>query len=325
MRKIYILWGLFLVSTLLFGAFLGKLDFFGFLDGRHEVNSRFLIGVLFTSYSLIFTTVLIDLSNDKNEHAIYAISAALFVGVFALFNGNILAALASGVLFIIFLWIISREARKRLEFYIRLVPSELFFPILKKGILFIVGMFAVINFFHSQIRLESDTLISPDLVRTVSKPFIVVFNKQLESQLKNQLGDHAKSTENSAARRQIVEFVLNQTIQSTLGKQSENLGINANAVPVEKAVIYDNGAIDVAPVINLMADDISVSLNERLQPYFFIAPFVVALATIVIFQQLLWPIEVIESYLSRLIFFILLKIRFVNIKKETREVERLSL
>ena len=186
-------------------------------------------------------------------------------------------------------------------------------------------MFAVINFFHSQIRLESDTLISPDLVRTVSKPFIVVFNKQLESQLKSQLGDQAKSTENSAAKRQIVEFVLKQTIQSTLGKQSENLGINANAVPVEKAVIYDNGAIDVAPVINLMADDISVSLNERLQPYFFIAPFVVALATIVIFQPLLWPIEVIESYLSRLIFFILLKIRFVNIKKETREVERLSL
>src|SRR3989338_313765 len=325
MKKIYFLWGLLLVLSLLFGYFLGRLDFFGFLDGRHEVNFIFLLGALITSYFLTLIVIFIDLVKNKSEYIFYGIGSLLFTGVFALVNGNILAALAAGLLFIGFLWIVAHHARRRLEMFVHFYPNEVFFPILKRGFLFVVGMFAVINFFQSQIRLENNTLISPGLVKTISKPFIVVFNKQLEKQLKDELGNQSGSTDNTAARKQIVEFVLVQTIQSTLNADGKGIGIKPNDIPADKAIVYQNGGIDITPVIHDMTDEIALALNIRLQPYIFIAPFIVALATIIIFQPLMWPIELVENFISKLIFFILLRSGFIKSKKETREVERISI
>lgn len=322
MNKPLIVRIIFLFFTFLFAVFIGRLDFFGFLDGRHFISFTLLLGTLITGYFLNFGTFLIDLTRDRHEHSIYWFSALIFVATFAFVKGSLITAILSSILFVCFLLIISRETRKRLDIFVKLVPSELFFPVLRKGILFILGMFAILNFFQSQAKLENNALITPELVKTITKPFVSVFNKQLESQLKQQLGDKAQSSENTAAKRQIVEFVLKQTITSTLGSSGKKIGISQNQIPSSEIIIYDNGAIDVAPVINLMADDIALNLNERIRPYFFVAPFFVAIATIIIFQPILWPIGMIESYLSRFMFFVLLKSGFIKIKKETREVER---
>ncbi len=324
MKKLYFFWILFFLSTLLFAVFLGKLDFFGFLDGRHEVNFKMLFGAILSSYILTLSAVFLDIINQKNKFTPIIISCILFVLTFFLSNGKMSAAILAGILFVGFIWIITSEAKKRLELFIKINPQELFFPIFRRGFLFIVGMFAVINFFQSQARIDSNSLISPGFVKTISKPLIVVFNKQLESQMQEQLGSQFGSTENTAAKKQIVEFVLKQTIQSMLKQDGHGVGINIDDIPAEKTIIYDNGAIDISPVIADMADEIAYSLNQTLLPYAFIAPFIVALATIIIFQPLMWPIEIVESYLSRVLFFILLKTGLIKIRKETREVERIG-
>lgn len=324
MKKRYFCWVLMFLASVSFGYFLGNLDFFGFLDGRHEVSLKFLIGTILSSYFTTLIAIFVDRIENGHPAVIFSVATFFFVSMFALANGSIIASIFSGILFLMYIFIVSNEAEKRFELYVRFVPSELFFPVIKKGFLFILGMFAIISFFQSRYLVENNSLVSPALVKSVSKPLILVLNKQLETQLHNQLGDSLGPTENTAAKRQVVEFVLKSTIKTTFGKQGAKFGFNPETAPVDKVIIHDDGAIDVAPVISAMSDDISASLNLWILPYIYLAPFVIALAVILIFQPLMWPIEMVATGLSRLIFFVLFKLKFVSIRKETREVERLT-
>ena len=325
-NKKLLLFALLSLLTILFSFTLSQLDLFGFLDGRNTISFTYLILTLVFSYAIMLVVFILDFSDKKNLIKAYVGQALLFGLIYAISSFDITLSFLNSAIYYALLNFINTQGTKRSKLFIKFIPSEIFFPVLRKAFLFIVIFFAITNFFRTHSLISSDSLLTPSITRYVTRPIILILNKQIGAQLEQQLGDRFQTAIGTKERHRIVSFVLKELVESMgEGQVRQTFGFTPQNIPVDKVIVYDNGDIDITPVIDAMLPDMTVALNKKIANYVLIAPFAIAFITIFIFSALLIPVQLFESLVSLLIFKILISSGFLEIIYEKSDVERITL
>lgn len=323
-KKLFIS-SLLIIFSSLFGIILGKIDFFGFLDGRHALHLTLLVLSIITAYIITILVFIIDFSDKKNLIIVYIASSIFFMIFYFTADTNFFGTVTAGFVFLFFLNFINTETQKRAQLFVKFIPQELFFPVLKKAVLFLIILFAIANFFQSQKIISENGIISPYIVKYVSRPIVVFFNNQISLQLRQQLGPKYNYLSQKEKKR-IVEFVIKDIItQLSLSPIGKRISINPEHIEEEKVILYNDGSIDITPVVDSVILDITHNLNREIKQHKLVAPLFISLITIIIFQALFIPIQYIESIIALFLFKIMLSSGFLHIKKEEAIVERLTL
>jgi len=322
-----ILFNVILASlTLTLAILLGLLDFFGFLRGAHTLNFLYLVLSFVTWHLLGLTIFLLNLDKPKLE-TVYLVAAVLFGTVFFIFNQNYLSALLATCSFFLFQIYTEKALSKRAKLFVNYSTREVVFPIIRQSFLFLLLILVTVGFFQGQQQAKRAQLITPYMVRTLSKPIVIILNKQLGTQLQQQLGPQFEQALGTDERRTIVTFVLSEIMESfSEGTTRQLFGLNSQNLPLEKTIIYDSGEIDLTPVVNDVSDQIATQMNQRLNLYLPIIPLFFALLVFLFVSPLVAVSEVLLLPIIRAIIALLINHKIIIVSKQSvdREVLQLS-
>ncbi len=324
--KKFALFFLLAFLSIMNGGFLGSLDFYGFVNGQHAINLLILVGLLISIYLSTIVIFILDFSDKHDLVKTYATTSFFFGLTFFFINKDLLAAGISMAIYFIFLYYIYATTAKRETLFIKFMPQELFSPVLRCSFFYIILLLVLLSFFQTRFKLAQHDLISPQLVILLSKPTVAILNKQLGGQLQQQLSSQFGPSIDSQKRVQIIHTVLKESVKTMPKEQAEQyFGLKPSEIPIDKTIVYDNGDIDLSPVVTTMSPAIAHHLNNQLQSYSYLVPFIVPLVVFLFLQPFMWPLQFIEVLLTGVIFKLLFSSRFLSIRKETTEVERVSI
>ncbi len=310
--------------ALALAVLLGLVDFFGFLSGEHTLNFAYL-ALSFIAWHLLGLTLFLQNLDQNRQEGVYLLSAAFFGIVFFIFNQNYLSALLSASSFFLFQIYTERALAKRAKLFVNYSTREIVFPIIRKSFLFLILILVIIGFFQGQRQAKRAELITPYMVRTLSKPAVLILNKQIGSQLQKQLGPKFEQAIGTDSRREIVSFVLVEIVESFQeGTTRQLFGINSENIPVDKTIIYDTGEIDLTPVVNEMSDSISRQMNRRLGLYLPIIPLFFAALVFFFVSPLVAASEIVLLPVIRAAIALLIKTKTIIVAKQTVEKEVLK-
>lgn len=310
------------ISSLLAGGVFGLLDIFGFVDGRHSLSFSLLMissGLLYIS---LVSTFLLNFVGINRLRGLFVLSSVLFGIPFFIMNPNILLTLLASLLYFSFLIYVYSASHDRSLMFIRFSPRELFFPILKGSFTFFLILLAVLTFTQSQKLVSSNSLISPTLIRMISKPTIFMLNQQINAQMQSGVSADILQSLSGVQKRAVIHQALKTTVKQMANPQDKTIyGFKPEEVPVELATVSPSSMVDITPIIEAMLPSIAYKLNIRIQEFAVFAPFAVALLTFLLLQPFIIPLQLIESLVTIALFKILLRTKFLTLRKETREVE----
>jgi len=308
------------------GAVFGLLDLFGFIDGRHTLSFSLLLISIFDIYLITITVFLLNFAQQNRVVLFFIIASLLFSTTFFLMNLNILLTITSSIIFFIFLWCAYSTSRNRSQLFISFSPREIFFPVIKTSFLYFMVVLALLAYSQSKVLVSQNSLISPQMIKTISHPIVITLNKQLNAELKAQLGNQVSNKVPVQNQEQVIRLVLQESLESMQENGSQDIyGFKPKEIPIEKTIVYKNGDIDVAPVVDAMLPEIARRLNDRISQYAVFTPLIVAFLVLLILQPFVYPLELIESFITQIIFKIMLKTKFLLLKKEVREIDVLEL
>lgn len=324
-KKLAVIITLALFSILQAGV-LGKLDFFGFLDGHHQISMSLFILSLLIGYLSTITVFLIEFAEKYRLGLVFLGCAGLFSLTFLIVNGSAPISLVTGILFAGYLFIAHNLVHKRSKIYVNFNPTDILTPVVRASFTFILALFATLNFFSAQTKVNQNALFAPKVVRPITRPIILIVNKELSAQIRVQLDKKIPANTPLPEREKIIHFVLAETVKS-LAQENDGtvLGIPVSKIHTDKAIVHPDGSIDLTPTIDEIIPDISGLLNYQVHKYFVIAPFIVALLTFILLQPLFVPLSLIEIPITKLVFYILIKTKFLTLKKEMKEVDTVGL
>jgi len=324
-KKIALIATLFLFTFFL-GYTLAALDFFGFLTNMHALNFAYLFASFIAWHFISMVVFFLDLENSQHQQRVYIITSSIFGVVFLIFSQDIISTLLVTIFFFFFLITFERRIKKRAQLFIKFSAKEILLPIIKSGFLFLLIILVGLGYLQSLNRAKNSQVISASMVRLLIKPMAYGINKQLSVQIQRQLAPQLEQTIGIQDRQQIVEYALKESIEAmTEGTVRQQLGINPENIPLEKVIVYENGEIDVTPVLEAMIPDITRALNKMLEQYQVIIPFVFAVFVLLLASPLLSIVELLLLPFTILIIKILLSANFVHLEKESVEREVLKL
>ena len=311
------------VLSLLFGACLGALNLFGFFDERQAINISLLLISILSVYAISIVLFLLNFAPGNHLIRIFTISCLIFGIIFIFSSSNILSSAATTFIYFIFLNFTYNEVFKRSQLFVKFLPNEIFFPILKKSMTYILIVFALLSFFQTQQKIISNNLITPGSLKFLSKPLIETFNKQFSTEIKNQLGDQYQLFLQSKQRDTLVKTALSQSLDPILKtKPISYLELSVDDFEVEKVIIYPDGEIEISPALESLYPVISNRLNIIVRRYALLIPFVIAMVIALLIRPLFWLIAPIEFGLTFAIFKILIKTGFIKITKKQTAVDQ---
>ena len=315
-----------LVESVVLGVLLGLLDFVGFLSGEHALNLVYLGLAFFTWHTLGLTIFLMDLEDSAHE-VVYLSTAVAFGILFFVFNQNYLAALIVTCSFFLFQIYTEKQLAKRVKMFINYSTREVVFPVIRRSFLFLMVILVVIGFFQGRRQAHAQTgIITPYMMRTLSRPAVFLLNKQFSVVLQKQLGGRLQQTLGTNERQALVTFILSETLESfTEGTTRQSFGLNRENIPLDKTIIYDNGDIDLTPVINDMSETIARSINKRLSLYLPFIPLFFGMLIFLLVSPLMTISEIVFLPLIRFFISLLLKLKVITIAKESVDKEILKL
>lgn len=314
------------ISSILAGASFGLLDIFGFVDGRHTLSLRLLLASAGIVYVILVLTFLLNFASKSRIYIIFALSTIFFATTFFMMSLNpILTGLAASMYFI-FLMYVYTASNKRASLYIRFLPHEVFFPILKASLSFVLILLAVLAYTQSQKLVSHNSLITPTIIELSSKPTIAMLNKQINSQLSPAIQTDEFQALPESAQRKAIYKALEETVKQMADPQTGTIyGFPADEIPTQLATISPEGTVDIHPVIDAMLPGIAYMLNVQLKQYAVLAPFIVAFLTFVILQPLFIPLQLIESLCTIILFKLLLRAKVIRLHTQQQEVEVITL
>lgn len=324
-QKKIILFLILAITSILSGASLGLLDFFGFIDGRHEL-SFFILGFsIALLYVSIITTFILNFAPENRIYTFLLVSTVLFGVPFFFMSLSLTHTFITSGEYFLFLLYAYKASYDRSKLFITFSPDRIFFPVLKQSLTMILILFSLFTFFQSQKLIAKQSLITPDLIGYVSKPAIAMFNKQVNASLSTEL-DKINIVLTPRQKEEIIRATLDKSFESLADPQTNEVyGIPLDQIPLDEATITEDGVVDFTPVFNDMKPIISTVLNQKLLIYKPLAPFVIAFLTYLILQPFAIPLQFFEFGLTWVIFKILLATRFIQISSETKQIETLHL
>lgn len=309
--------------SILLGGVLGAFNIFGLLDERQGLNLIYLVSAIFLTYLTGITIFILDFTNTTKTVTIFLMSSLFFAFTFFIINFNPATAVAVSIIFFVFLNYSYRASLARSKLFVQFLPREIFVPVLRRGFMYLVIMIAMVGFFQAHKQVKQQNLVTPSIVKVLSKPTVYILNKQLGNQLQSQLGDELGQMVEEK-REQMVLLVLAQTLESMAENDTNTIyGFAPREIPIHKTIVHPDGNIDLSPVIEEMSPVIAQRLNERLAGFNLIAPFVVALLAVIILQPISWLFNAIGAVLTLIVFRMLLSTKLMKIVKEKREIEKI--
>ena len=310
------------ILSIVSGAVFGLLDVFGFVDGRHALSLTLLIFSIVIMYFITITVFLLNFVTRNRILPFFGIASLLFATTFFLMNLNPFLTFTSSILYLVFLFYSYDTSGKRAKMFISFSPKEIFFPIIKTSFLYFMIVLALLAFVQSKKLVSQNSLVNPTFIKIVSRPMIITLNKQINSQLQTELRRQLPGEIAQKDREKVSRQVLEATVQSMAQNDGEQLfGFKAHEIPIEKAIVYQDGQVDLAPVIDNMLPLIAFRLNEQIQKYAVFAPLIVAGIVVLVVQPFIYPLEAFEALCTLLLFKALKRGGFLKIKKESKEVD----
>lgn len=310
------------ISAIFTGAALGILDIFGFIDGRHTLSLSFLLLTALSLYISLISIFLLDFINLKQTYTYLSVISALFFVSFFIVNQHILLSLITALSYALFLNYSYTQTVKRAKLYIRFVPREIFFPILKRGFTYFLILMAILAYTQSQKLVSENSLVSTSLIRMATKPTILMLNQQINSQLSPILETEAIEKLPRKQKEQVIYEALSLTAKNMANPKTKTIyGFKPSEIPIQEAEISPEGYVDVTPIVEAMLPSFAFRLNEWVSRYASLAPFAVAALAFLLLQPIIIPLQLLETLLTLIIFKILMRSGFIRIRKEQQEVE----
>jgi hypothetical protein len=310
------------ISAIFTGAALGILDIFGFIDGRHALSFSLLLLTAFSLYISLISVFLLDFTDRRQTYTYLSVISALFFVSFFIVNQHILLSLVTAFSYALFLNYSYTQTLKRAKMYIRFVPREIFFPILKRGFTYFLILMAILAYTQSQKLISENSLVSTSLIRMATKPTILMLNQQINSQLGPILETEAIENLPRKQKEKVIYEALNLTVKNMASPKTKTIyGFKPGEIPVQEAEISPEGYVDVTPIVEAMLPSFAFRLNEWVSRYASLAPIVVAALAYLLLQPIIIPLQLLESLITLIIFKSLLRTGFIHIRTEQQEVE----
>lgn len=310
------------LSAAFTGATLGILDIFGFIDGRHALSFTLLLLTALFLYISLISVFLLDFADKKETYlSLFAVSALFFISFFVV-NQHIILSSITALSYALFLNYSYTETLKRARLYIRFVPREIFFPILKKGFTYFLVLMAILAYTQSQKLISENSLVSTSLIRLATKPTILMLNQQINSQLSPIMQNDNIAKLPRKQKEQVIYEALSVTAKNMANPKTHTIyGFKPSEIPIQEARISPEGYVDVTPVVEAMLPSFAFRLNQWVSRYASLAPFVVAALAYLLLQPVIIPLQMFESLITLILFKILLRTNFILIRREQQEIE----
>lgn len=309
-------------SSVFAGSVFGLLDIFGFVDGRHTLSLSLLLASAGLLYATLVTTFLMNYVERDYVQEVFIGSSILFGIPFYAMNPHVPIAILATLLYLTFLMYVRSASHQRSTLFIRFSPRELFFPILRGSFTFFLILLAVMAFTQSQKLVSHNSLVSPSLIRLISKPTIFMLNQQINAQMHSGVSSEILNNLPPSQRKIVIHQALEKTVEQMANPQTKTIyGFTPQEVPVELATVSPSNNVNIAPIIEAMLPSIAYKLNIRIQKFSVLAPFAVALITFLLLQPFIIPLQLIESLFTVALFKLLLSTGFIRLQKATREVD----
>ena len=310
---------IFVLLSLLLGFFLGLVDFFGFLSGQHSLNLVYLGLALFAWHILGLIIFLLVIEKTK-LHLIYFTTSLLFGLVFFGFSKNYLASLLIVSSYFLFQIYTQKTLSKRAKLFVNYSTREVVFPVIRRSFIFLILILVIIGFFQSSNKARKSELVTPYMVNTLSRPFILLLNKQLSVQMQEQLA--LQNNLSIDQKQAVVSYALSQKVQTLNPKTTQQLvGLDPQEIPIQKTIISESAQVDLSPVISEMSFFIANNINQQLNLYLPIVPLFFAVLVFIFVSPLVAISEILLLPLIKTIIAILISTKIISVQKQSVEQE----
>lgn len=325
-KKVGLVIFLAIVSSI-FAYILGQIDFYGFFDSRQGITIiRVLLSVVMT-YLITIAVFLFDFTDRKHVFSTFSGIAVFFTLFFYIASLHVVKTIFAGIFFLIFIDYIYMSSSSRLKLFINFRANDIFLPVVKKGFFLLVILFSILSFVQTQSLLTTNNQLSPLFIRLVSKPFVVIINKQLATQIGKQIDQIETQQPINMSRPEITKIALKQMVTHMDPERTKQLlfGISPTQIKIDKAIVREDASIDLAPVVDDLIPTIANNINSKYGKYMVFTPLAIALVVILLLQSSLWPFTFIADFVTPFIFYILLQTGFIKKMTEKVDVERIVL
>lgn len=278
--KKIILFTLLALLSIALGGILGLLDIFGFIDNRHGLSIALFTLSLLTVYFVTITVFIFDFIESGRIAMAFILSSLLFGITFFLMNLSIILAVFATILFFTFLFYVYSSSKSKAANQIKFSPDEIFLPIVKNGTFYLLVIVSAIAFTQSKSLVSQNTLVKPELVKILVKPAVKVLNSQVNSQVQQQIKTIPKAVTSKTGIQEVVRLMLHATVDTMAQNSNGSIyGIKPQEIPVDDVNIGSDGSVDLTPMFDSMSSTIAAKVNNTIQKYSLIAPFIVAVIT----------------------------------------------
>ncbi len=315
------------ILSSIFALVLGNIDFYGLLGDKQSQNVIFILSSVGFIYLITITTFLYDFSDRRHVFTIFSIISFCFALAFYVVNTQIIKTIVAGFFFYIFLDYVYASSLNRSKKFINFQPNDIFLPVVKNGFFLLVILFAIFSLVETRSYMRSNRELSPLLIKLVSKPIVGIINKQLGNEINKQIDVVKTQQPVTFSRQELTKLVLVKMVASMDPARTKQLifGITPSQIHIDKAIVRENGDIDLTPVVDDLTPYINDNINSKYGNYIVFTPFIIAFLVILLLQSSLWPFSFVAGFITPIIFYAFLSLGLIKKIKEPAEIEKIVL
>jgi|SRR3989344_1994544 len=320
-----ILLSLLYIFSITLGFTLGKVNLFELISGAVKLNLLlFILAVVLVFFTSI-CLFLLEMTKEDKIYTIYSLSSLAFGLSFFIASLNVISSLLTPLVYFWFLQFTYSQSSARALMLTKFLPGEIFMPVLRQSFTYLLIFFTLISFIQTRDRISENTLINDTLIDFVARPVVPMVNKEISKQLIDKLGVQYTGLP-LLQKKQVVTTTMNEIVKSfTDEKTGVVFGIPQAQYPVDVIEVTDDGAIDIGPMITEMHPQIKQQLEMLLSTYGYLVPAIVALLVFLFIQPVFFVFKYIESAITMLLFWFLIRVGFMKISIIQTQVERVSI
>lgn len=320
-----ILAGFLVLLSIALGFTLGGINLYALISGAIKINIILFFVSIFLVYLDSLCLFLFGLAHENRMGKLYVVSTTVFALTFFVVSHSIIGAVLSSLVFWWMQQYMYTSSTSRAALFVKFIPSEIFMPALRTSFVYLMIFFSLISFVQTRDRIASNTLVNDTLIMFASKPLLPIINNQINSQIIRKLGPQydglgyqQKKEAAGAVLREVGKNMVNQTTEKLYG-------IDPDTIPYENVYVYDNGDVDIEPIIAAMHPQIQAQLLVLLEQYSYIVPVLVAFLVILFIQPVFILFGFVESVFTVWLFWALIKGNVLKRTMVDMKVEKVSL
>lgn len=319
--KKYVLAVIHIVLSLCLGYALGAIKLYEALYKPTLSYLLFIFISLALWYCLLFINFLFSFANQKKIVLIYTLSSMCFGAIYFIQSSGLLLSLLTVVLYFTFLMVTQYLAMRREKIFVRFSVHTIFFPIVKQGMFFLLILFAIMGYAQTKFGYKNSTSNTEALLKIFAAPVTYALNKQVNIQVASQDSQKLGSIVGNDNKDVLTKVMLEQTVAFLDPSWTKKyIGIEPQNIPIDKAIIYKDGSVNLGPVITDILPEAARYIDQKLSRYLVYIPVVLTMLLVLILQPFFYLASFLFSLTAPLAMYVLFKTGFLV--KEVATVEK---